>query len=224
MKTLIIIIFYIFFNIKGALADETMPSVNDFPILVISCSLSPASKSALVAKNAYDFLKCKGYNVSFLDLRDYNLPIANGHDQSAYADSQVKEIHNRILEAKGIIIASPIYNYSVAATSKNLLELTSHPYKDVLSGKAWMNKVIGFIGASGSPRSMLAFLPFLNSLMLDAKAIIVPEFVITSPEDFKETKSGQEITQKVEKLAAEVCRITQALLQAASNNSVKLLN
>src|ERR1700722_1863071 len=122
-KLICLILLNITFYSASIAANETkMPADNPL-ILVISCSLNPESRSALIAKQAYDFLKSKGQNVSFLDLRSYNLPIANGHDQSAYANPQVKEIHDRILQAKGIIIASPIYNYSVSSNTKNLFEL-----------------------------------------------------------------------------------------------------
>lgn len=210
-KIIFLILLNIIFQNTCIAVNEVQLPENKSLLLVISCSLNPESHSAIIAKQAYDFLKSKGQDVSFLDLRKYNLPIANGHDQSAYADPQIKEIHDRILHAKGIIIASPIYNYSIAATTKNLFELTSHPYKQILSGTAWKDKVIGFIGAAGSPNSMLAFFPFLNSLMMDSKAIIVPHFVFATQDDFKGGEPAQEIKQRTMELATEMSRITQAL-------------
>jgi len=180
-------------------------------ILVISCSLNPDSRSALLAKEAVKSLKAQGQQVDFLDLRDYKLPIANGHDQSAYDDPNVKTLHDRILNAKGIIVASPIYNYSVASSTKNLFELTSHPHKNSLSGKAWANKTIGFIGACGSPRSTLAMLPFLNSLMMDAKAVIVPAFVVAASPDFNDkNQPSAEIQEAIVTLTKEMARFTKA--------------
>src|SRR5687768_14993670 len=84
----------------------TSPALS--PLLVISCSLNPHSRSAELAQYAVAHLKSKGQNVDFIDLRQYNLPIANGHDQSAYDNPQVKEIHDRILKAQAIIITAPI--------------------------------------------------------------------------------------------------------------------
>jgi NAD(P)H-dependent FMN reductase len=182
------------------------------PLLVVSCSLNPYSRSAELAQYAVEYLKLKGQDVDFIDLRQYNLPIANGHDQSAYDDPQVKNIHDRIFKAHAVIIASPIYNYSVAATTKNLVELTTHPHKDILSGQAWRNKIVGFMGVSGSEGSLLAFLPFLSSLMMDAKVVVVPAFVMASGEDFKnQNKVSQNIKKRIEELSDKMVQFSQAL-------------
>lgn len=154
--------------------------------IVVSSSLSPESKSFTLAQLAVDLLKNEPLETDFIDLRDFNLPLCNGINQSAYAHPNVKEIHDRLLKADGIILAAPIYNFSVSASCKNLIELTGTPYKDILSGKAWRNKVIGFLGKSGSPRSLMAPLSFLENLMLDFKCTIVPHFAMTSGEDFKD--------------------------------------
>jgi NAD(P)H-dependent FMN reductase len=181
-------------------------------LLVISCSLNPESRGAIIAKYVFNFIKSQGYKIEILDLRNYNLPMANGHDQSAYQDSQVKEIHDKIIHAKGIILISPIYNYGVGATGKNLVELTGHPYKNILSGKAWENKILGFIGVSGSPTSMMAPFAFLNGMMLDFKTLIIPSLVIASAADFNEKNQfSKEIQARFKDLAKDLIRFTKNL-------------
>ncbi|OYY02897.1 MAG: hypothetical protein B7Y76_04690 [Sphingobacteriia bacterium 35-40-5] len=86
--------------------------------VVISCSLSPTSKSAILAQHAATFLKQDGYSVDFIDLRTVTLPFCNGINNSAYAQPSVKDIHDRILKADGIILASPIHNFAVSASVK----------------------------------------------------------------------------------------------------------
>jgi NAD(P)H-dependent FMN reductase len=181
-------------------------------ILVISTSLNPHSKSVGLAQYAAEYLKSKGQKVDFIDLRKYNLQLANGDDQSAYDNPQVKELHDRIEKAQAIIIAAPIHNYGVAASAKNLVELTTHEHKKILSGKAWRNKVIGFIGVSGGHGSMLAFFPFINSLMMDSKVVVVPNFVMASSDDFNDQdQMSAETKKRIEELDTNLVKFKEAL-------------
>ena len=188
-------------------------SVAALSFVVISCSLSPTSKSAILAQHAATFLKQDGHRVDFIDLRTVTLPFCNGINNSAYDHPSVKDLHDRILKADGIILSSPIYNYSVSASCKNLFELTNTRYLDKLSGKAWKEKVVGFIGQSGSPKSLMAPLSFFGSLILDARATIVPHFVMSSPEDFEGEIPSPLILDRLKKLTTETIRYTIALKQ-----------
>jgi len=210
-KIALIIVSFLFVSNANAAIDGDSKG-NAPTLLVISCSLNPESNGALIANYVFNLLKSQGQKINLLDLRNYKLPIANGHDQSAYQDAQVKEIHDKILEADGIILIAPIYNFGVGATGKNLIELTGHPYKDVLSGKAWKHKPLGFIGVSGSPASLMAPLSFLNSMMLDFKTHIIPSFVMLSRDDFKDKNEfSADIKTKVEKLTQDVIRFAKVL-------------
>jgi NAD(P)H-dependent FMN reductase len=180
--------------------------------LVISCSLSQTSNSALLAEQAVKNLKAQGHDVDFIDLRKFELPLCNGHGGSAYDHPQVKEIHDRINKADGILIAAPIFNNAVGASAKNLIELTTHAHKDVLSGKAWDNKVVGFMGAAGSKPGTYAFLPFMNGLIIDAEIIFVPTFVTATREDIdsnKQIKDG--VAKRIDGVCAGLTSITAAL-------------
>lgn len=186
-------------------------------VLVISSSLDPKSKSALVAKIAYEMLAHKKQEVEseFLDLRQFSFPTANGHEQSAYDHADVKWVHDKIASADAIILTVPIYNYTPASTTKNLIELTNHKHKEILSGKAWQGKVVAFISNAGSPASQLAFMPLMNSLFLDAGIHVVPAYVFTSTQDFKENKPSSSIEERLKNMVQETVSLTKALAQKA---------
>lgn len=215
-KLSVVVMSYILF-ISHIYADDkanAKPKQNLVPLLVISSSLNPESRSAILATRAFEYLKAQGQNVELLDLRDYKLPLANGHGQSAYDDPQVKGIHDRISKAQGIIIAAPIYNNSVGAVTKNLIELTTHPHMSILSGKAWENKIVGFMGTSGGCASRWAFFPFLSSLIIEASVVVVPNFVMASGDDFDDKNQLNETTQKrIEELSNKLIRFTSSLSQ-----------
>ena len=170
-------------------------------ILVLSCSLNPNSRSRILARIVHQHLATRPGGAAFVDLQDYNLPLSDAG--SCYGHPHVAELSPVIRQAKAIIVAAPIYNYDVNAAAKNVLELT---------GKAWEGKVVGFICAAGGHGSYMSVMPFANSLMLDYRCYIIPRFVYAAPSHIDESTFGDEaLNRRVEELAAETQRLTDAL-------------
>jgi len=169
--------------------------------LVISCSLSPSSRSRILARIAHQHLEARGLGAEFIELADLNLPLCDG--ASVYGQPAVQEIGEKIARARGVILAAAIYNYDVNSAAKNLIELT---------GDAWTDKVVGFVCAAGGHGSYMSVMPFANSLMLDFRCVIIPRFVYTiraAPED--KLFGDQVIHARTEELTTELVRITDAL-------------
>ena len=154
--------------------------------LVISCSLNKESKSRVMAKYA-ESLYCKDSN--FIDLKSMEIPFCDG--DKCYDNPIVDELKELISKSKSIINASPVYNYDLNAIAKNLMELT---------GKAWSNKVIGFILAAGGKGSYMSPLSFMNSLMLDFRCIIIPRFVYAEGSMFNKGEMTEELKDRIETL------------------------
>ena len=146
--------------------------------LIISCSLNKNSKSKIMAKYASDLY---GEKVKLIDLQDYDLPFCDGN--SCYDNESVKELREIVEQAQSAIIASPIYMYDLNAAAKNFIELT---------GRAWTNKVVGFICAAGGKGSYMSVTSFMNSLMLDFRCIIIPRFVYTDASGFDDDNNIKE--------------------------------
>ncbi len=167
--------------------------------LVISCSLNPESNSRLLARAAFGRLPQD--QADWFDLAKLDLPVCDGGE--AFAHPEVVRLREAIEAASGILIGTPVYNYSVSASAKNLIELT---------GQAWAGKVAGLLCAAGGPHGYMGGMPFLNSLMLDFRTFIVPKFVYTQGTAFAEGKIADEaILQRVHGLADELVRVTDAL-------------
>lgn len=165
------------------------------PLLIISSSLSPKSRSAVMAERAREHLSAQGREVDWLDLRQIPLPHCDA--STCYGDPAVAELSARIQRAAGIIIAAPVYNYDLSANAKTLVELT---------GRAWTNTVVGLILAAGGDGSYMSGMPFLNSLMLDFRCPVVPRFVYATKSSFAETGelSDQGIISRIDELADSV--------------------
>ena len=105
-----------------------------------------------------------------------------------------------------MLVAAPIYNFDVSAAIKNLVEQT---------GRAWTDKVVGFLCSAGGRASYMSVMAMANSLMLDFRCVIVPRFVYATGDDFSDQGTealviSSDVTERVDELAAEVVRLAGA--------------
>lgn len=176
-------------------------------ILIVSSSLNSDSNSRVLAQEAQRVLASEGRPVSFLDLRDFPLPHCDG--EKAYGHPNVVKVGELLGAADAILFAVPIYNYDVSAAAKNLIELT---------GKAWENKVVGFICAAGGASSYMSIMTFANSLMLDFRSVIVPRFVYATG---SAVANGAVVDEKVRERIADLARFTAQLAGALKSLATK---
>lgn len=169
--------------------------------LIISCSLNPTSKSRIMAKAALKLLEEKNAEVELLDLADLDIPFCDG--SSAYENPVAQDLAAKIRAADGILLAVPIYNYDINSTGKNLIELT---------GRAWTEKVVGFLCSSGGQGSYMSVMAVANSLMLDFRSIIIPRFVFATGDQFQGKEIAHEdLGERIGQLTDELLRFTTAL-------------
>ena len=169
--------------------------------LVISTSGNPESNCRIMGQVAFAHLQKERVDCQWLDLRDLELPLCDA--DSCYVNPGTQKLSKAIHAADGIILAAPIYNYDVAAAAKNMIELT---------GKAWEDKIVGFLCAAGGMSSYMSVMAYANSLMLDFRTVIVPRFVYATGSAFEEDKLvDKEVAQRIKQVADEVVRFTKAL-------------
>ena len=165
--------------------------------LIFSCSLNESSNSRMMAEHAYN-LYCK--DAKIIDFQKFSFPICDGNN--CYKDPIVDELKGEINNSSSILISSPIYNYDLNAVAKNLIELT---------GKAWENKLVGFISAAGGKGSYMSPMSFANSLMLDFRCIIIPRFVYADKTCFNNGKINDAIKERIKELVDASKVLTKAL-------------
>ncbi|MEC8073506.1 MAG: NAD(P)H-dependent oxidoreductase, partial [Candidatus Thermoplasmatota archaeon] len=88
-------------------------------------------------------------DVEFFDLHESPLPMCDG--DKCYDLPEVKEFREKVKNARGIVMAIPIYNYNVSSGAKNIIEL---------GGKMLYDKVFGFICAAGGKSSYMSVMSF----------------------------------------------------------------
>jgi FMN reductase len=169
--------------------------------LVVSTSGNPVSRSRLMGRHAFSFLEKKGVECEWLDLSKIDLPLCDA--DACYGMPGAQQLATTIRKADGILIAAPVYNYDVSAAAKNMIELT---------GKAWQDKVVGFLCAAGGMGSYMSVMAYANSLMLDFRCIIIPRFVFATGSAFNDDELvDNKVITRVEQVATELVRFTGAL-------------
>jgi FMN reductase len=169
--------------------------------LVISTSGNPDSNSRRMGRMAFAHLQRKKINCDWIDIREMDLPLCDA--DKCYAMPGSKKLAEAIESADGVLIAAPVYNYDVAAATKNMIELT---------GSAWKNKIVGFLCAAGGHASYMSVMAYANSLMLDFRCVIIPRFAFATAEAFDgEHVTDKKITARIEQVADELVRFTNAL-------------
>jgi len=165
--------------------------------LIISTSLREGSRSRIMAKALSKNLD----KVEFFDLQKNPLPMCDG--DKCYDLTEVIDFRKKVKNAKGIIMAIPIYNYNVSSGAKNIIEL---------GGRMLYDKVFGFICAAGGKSSYMSVMSFASSLMIDYRCFIIPKFVYALKSDFNEKEiTNPDIKERIEELGNDLIRISEAL-------------
>ncbi len=147
------------------------------------------------------FLEKHLEDVEFFDLQDNPLPICDGDE--CYDLPEVLDFREKVKNAKGIIMAIPIYNFNVSSGAKNAVEL---------GGRMLYDKIFGFICAAGGKSSYMSVMSLANSLMIDFRCYIIPKFVYAIKHDFDgEIISNKEIEERLKELGDELIRVSKAL-------------
>src|SRR5216117_4517307 len=166
--------------------------------LVISTSGNPDSNSRRMGRAAFVHLQKKKVDCDWIDLREIDLPLCDA--DKCYGMPGSKKLSAAIERADGILIAAPVYNYDVAAATKNMIELT---------GSVWEDKIVGFLCAAGGMGSYMSVMSFANSLMLDFRCLIIPRFVYATGNSFDGDKlTDTKVAKRIEQVIAELVRVT----------------
>lgn len=169
--------------------------------LVVSTSGNPTSNSRKMGRAAFHYFTKSKVDCDWLDLGELNLPLCDAG--ACYGAPGAQQLARSIKAADGILVAAPVYNYDVSAAAKNMIELT---------GSAWTDKIVGFLCAAGGMSSYMSVMAYANSLMLDFRCVIIPRFVFATGDAFdNDAIVDPKIVQRVEQVAAELVRFTEAL-------------
>lgn len=111
-------------------------------ILAFAGSLREHSYSKRIVKTAARGAEEAGAEVTYIDLRDYLMPIYNAddHEKNGF-DANALKLQKLLMEHDGLLIASPEYNASLSAALKNTIDWTSRKSDEFKLGEVFKGKV-----------------------------------------------------------------------------------
>lgn len=138
-------------------------------ILAFAGSLRKHSFNRRVLRAAIAGAEKAGAEVTFVDLRDYPMPVYNQDDQEAFGlDGNALKFQRLIYEHEGLLIASPEHNGSFPAALKNVIEWASRRNDSYKGGRVFPGKVAAMMAASpntfGGVRSLVHLRGVLTSV------------------------------------------------------------
>lgn len=143
-------------------------------IVIVNASLNPKSKSLALGLFAKDYLSpIDGVDVSVINLKDISFALCDG--AQAYGHPELANYKEQLEKADGMFISAPVYNYDLNAALKNFIELT---------GQSWAKKVLAFACFAGGERSYMAPLSLMNSMMVDFRCLVLPNYVYASDKSY----------------------------------------
>lgn len=151
--------------------------------LIISSSLNPESRSNYLARQAADWLSINHNEVGHIQLRANEIP---GFDQEDLFESAIYlDYYKQAQEAESLILATPVYNWSICSELKKFLEVVGST--DATRKSPFFDKLVSFIFSAGLPHSYMVIGSVAIPLMLDFRCIINPYQAYLHNRDWHDT-------------------------------------
>jgi NAD(P)H-dependent FMN reductase len=178
---------------------------------ILSCSLDETSRSRTLAIMSKAIIEGFGSPAQLIDMREWNLPAFDNAE--IYSNPAFAHIYAAIDKADGVLIAAPIYNWSISSVAKNVIESTGATGENGRRA-AWFDKVVTFLCSGGLPHSYMAYGSLAMSLMLDFKCVINPYSVYATDRDWSEQgELSEQLATRLHKTVDVQMQLAGALSQ-----------
>jgi len=147
-------------------------------ILAFAGSLRADSWNKKLVKIAVSGAKAAGADVTYIDLKDFPLPIYDEDlEKKDGLPANARKLKDLFLANDGLLIASPEYNSSVSAALKNAIDWVSRPATGEAPLGCYDGKVVALMAASPGALGGLRGLVTIRSILGNIKCTVLPEQV-----------------------------------------------
>jgi chromate reductase len=166
-------------------------------ILAFAGSLREHSYSKRVVKITGKGAEKAGADVTYVDLRDYPMPIYNpdDHDRNGFDENALK-FQELLTRHDGLLIASPEYNGSLPAALKNVIDWASRQGGKYPRSAVFTGKVAAIITASPGSFGGIRSLAHMRGVLTSVGVNVLPQEVAVSYADEKFSGDGEEMTDE----------------------------
>ncbi len=145
-------------------------------ILAFAGSTRSDSYNKKLVKVAANAAESTGAAVTYLDLRDLDLPVYDGDlEASSGLPEGAKKLKQLMLDHDGLLISSPEYNSSISAALKNAIDWASRPAEGEGQLAAFRGKIAGIMAASPGGLGGLRGLVHLRAILENINVMVVPD-------------------------------------------------
>lgn len=185
-------------------------------ILAFAGSTREGSFNKKLVNVAVNKAKDAGAEVTYIDLRDFPLPLYDGDLEAAEGiPANGRKLKELMLAHQGLMIASPEYNSEISGVLKNTIDWISRPEVGEKPLACFVNKVAVIMSASPGGLGGLRGLGNLRSLLMNIKVLVLPNQIAVSKahEAFNDDGTLKDAQQQasVEALATELVTVVSKL-------------
>lgn len=182
-------------------------------ILAFAGALRIGSTNKKTVKVAAEGAKKSGAKVTYIDLRDFPIPIYDGDIETEIGfPENVLKLQELLAEHEGFLIASPEYNSSITGALKNVIDWTSRSHGDFNAlKKCYDGKVVSLMSASPGGLGGLRGLFDVRKILSTIGVIVLPEQVAVSGSyqafDENDNFIDEKMQERVEKLGVNLAEM-----------------
>ncbi|HEU4751743.1 MAG TPA: NAD(P)H-dependent oxidoreductase [Armatimonadota bacterium] len=160
--------------------------------------------------------RAAGAEVTYVDLRDYPLPLYDGDLEAEHGlPENGRRLKDLMLRHEGLLIASPEYNSSITGVLKNTIDWISRPVAGEPPLAEFQDKVAALMSASPGSLGGLRGLVHVRAILGNLGVLVLPTQVAIphADEAFKPDGTLREPSRQsaVEKLGAQLTEIVARL-------------
>ena len=175
-------------------------------ILAFAGSLREHSYSKRIVKTAMNGAIEAGADVTYIDLRDYPMPIYNEDDHKKDGFSPNALEFQKLLAAhNGFLIASPEYNGSLSGALKNAIDWASRQSDEYKMGEVFKGKVAAIMTESPGTFGGIRCLGHLRGVLSILLVNVLPSEIAVGGVHERFDGSGAEMTdEKMKKILEDL--------------------
>lgn len=144
-------------------------------ILAFAGSLRKDSFNKRLVKVAAKGAEEAGAEVTFVDLKDYPLPVFDQDLEAEGTPENATKLKELFKSHHGLLIASPEYNGSLTAALKNAIDWVSRKADGEQPLEAFRGKVAAIMAASPGGLGGLRALPHLRTVLSGIGVLVIPD-------------------------------------------------
>lgn len=185
-------------------------------ILAFAGSLRAQSYNKKLVKIAAAAAKAAGAEVTYIDLRDYTLPVFDEDlEKQDGLHPNARKLKDLFLSHQGLLIAAPEYNSSITAVLKNTIDWVSRPVAGEGPLQCYDGKVATLMSASPGALGGLRGLVAVRYILGNIKVTVLPDQVAIAKAHEAMTEDGslKDAAQKasIEKLGTTLANTLKKL-------------